>query len=298
MKRLLFPAFLLLTACQQPEGYFDGECSDGSDNDGDGVTDCDDPDCNGTSECDGESDADTDADGDSDTDADADSDADADADADSDADADADADSDADTDTGYFDPTYFSWGLDAGIVGGQFTTVDYKGHDYPPIFFVELYEDAYLDTGDDRYSCVLMWEAASAIGHSAADPWFDWQIQLLASYYTDCDLDPSVWGSDPYAAFEDWGWEMSVEQADDDLVDAFIDSVGSSKWSSEYEPYVFGVQTFWDGVEAYETQVSWGIAWTLESGAIGDELLTTQQISRRTDGYYRLMPFYIFGLGH
>jgi hypothetical protein len=76
------------------EGDDAGECSDGADNDRDGLFDCDDPGCAGSPDC--ESDTDTDTDTDSDTDTDADSDA----DADTDADADSDADSDADTDPG------------------------------------------------------------------------------------------------------------------------------------------------------------------------------------------------------
>ncbi len=72
------------------EGRTPGECSDAADNDGDGLFDCDDPDCAGASSCEAEGDADTDADADGDTDADTDA----------DADADADADTDTDTDTG------------------------------------------------------------------------------------------------------------------------------------------------------------------------------------------------------
>jgi hypothetical protein len=63
------------------EGDEADDCSDGEDNDLDGWTDCDDQDCWGVGSCDDEPepDADTDADADTDTDADADSDADADA---------------------------------------------------------------------------------------------------------------------------------------------------------------------------------------------------------------------------
>ena len=86
MSRIPFLALTLtlLAGCSQPEGAFPGECTDGNDNDADGVTDCDDPDCFGTDECEGgEGDTDTDSDADSDTDADADADSDTDADVDS-----------------------------------------------------------------------------------------------------------------------------------------------------------------------------------------------------------------------
>ena len=69
------------------EGDEAGECTDGADNDQDGLFDCDDEGCQGSPDC-GEADADTDADTDSDSDADSDADTDADTDADSDADTD------------------------------------------------------------------------------------------------------------------------------------------------------------------------------------------------------------------
>ena len=99
------------------EGDEAGECADGADNDRDGLFDCNDPDCEGSSDCE-EADTDTDSDADSDTDTDSDSDADS--DADTDADSDADADSDSDTDTGSVTTlalTGYSGQADAGYDG-------------------------------------------------------------------------------------------------------------------------------------------------------------------------------------
>ncbi len=69
------------------EGDEAGECSDGADNDQNGLFDCDDEGCAGSPDCEEEID-DTGVEGDTDTDADADSDTDADADSDTDADVD------------------------------------------------------------------------------------------------------------------------------------------------------------------------------------------------------------------
>ena len=71
MRRTLFPVLFLISACTSPEGVEPGDCADALDNDGDGLYDCDDPDCSGAPDC-SEGDADTDADADSDTDADTD----------------------------------------------------------------------------------------------------------------------------------------------------------------------------------------------------------------------------------
>ena len=84
------------------------QCQDEIENDGDGLTDCDDLDCQGYVFCvddgttdtdvDTDSDSDTGTDGDSDSDTDSDSDIDTDVDSDSDTDSDSDSDSDSDTD--------------------------------------------------------------------------------------------------------------------------------------------------------------------------------------------------------
>jgi len=53
MVRLLIPFALILVACPADdyEGDSPGECSDAADNDRDGLYDCDDPDCEGSSDC-------------------------------------------------------------------------------------------------------------------------------------------------------------------------------------------------------------------------------------------------------
>lgn len=101
----LLPALLLLipilaTSCgsDTAEGATEEECSDQIDNDGDGVLDCGELDCQQYPYCDVDT-GETDADSDSDADNDADNDADTDTDTDTDSDSDSDADTDADTDT-------------------------------------------------------------------------------------------------------------------------------------------------------------------------------------------------------
>ncbi|MBN1336283.1 MAG: hypothetical protein JXB39_10005, partial [Deltaproteobacteria bacterium] len=57
-----FLAFLALASCgTHTEGTEPGDCSDGADNDGDGLFDCDDDGCAGSPDCE-ESDTDTDSD--------------------------------------------------------------------------------------------------------------------------------------------------------------------------------------------------------------------------------------------
>ncbi len=90
----LFVGLILAVSCgdkddtgtkppEEYEGDEAGECTDGADNDQDGLFDCDDEGCEGSPDCQ-EGDTDTDSDTDTDTDADGDADADSDSDADTD----------------------------------------------------------------------------------------------------------------------------------------------------------------------------------------------------------------------
>ena len=176
MSRFVFSTTLLalLVGCSQPEGSFAGECSDGADNDADGVIDCNDPDCYGTSECDeADADADADADTDTDTDSDADSDADADADADSDADADADADADTDTEMDYEGYETFDYGYGEGA-GFRSCSMywDAKGGEITPCtgcewaFEVSMTYDAGASTDDGTCASLAM-DASYGYGYDA-----------------------------------------------------------------------------------------------------------------------------------
>ena len=96
---VLFTVLLLVPACKY-EGDEPEECSDGADNDRDGLFDCDDEGCVGAPEC---SDTDTASETDSDTDTDSDTGTDSDTDTDTDSDTDPDTDTDTDSDTDTFD---------------------------------------------------------------------------------------------------------------------------------------------------------------------------------------------------
>ncbi len=110
---LVFALGCLGLCNREREGDDAGECSDGADNDLDGLFDCDDDECAGSPDCDEPEDSEPlDSDTPIDT-GETDTDADADADSDTDADADADADSDADADP---------YGLYEGVVDGVIGT--------------------------------------------------------------------------------------------------------------------------------------------------------------------------------
>jgi hypothetical protein len=218
------------------------------------------------------------------------------AEGDTDTDADADTDTDTDTDPNYFEPYLYSWGFEGGVVGGELATLNSSHGELPPVFYFELYEKEYMNGYDDRYACMIMYEAGASAGSNAPDAWFDFEFDLSTPYFTDCDnLDPNVWGSDPYAIFTQNTWEMTVEEMDADLTATFIKAVGDNdKWETEYEPYVFGVQTYLDGSPIHSMQTMWGVAFEVDGGAIGEDLMELSDIAAGTDGYYRMLPFYLW----
>jgi hypothetical protein len=72
---MMFVLWMMTAGCGAPEGRAGGDCTDASDNDGDGAFDCADDGCAGSPACvETDTDVDTDADSDSDSDTDADTD--------------------------------------------------------------------------------------------------------------------------------------------------------------------------------------------------------------------------------
>jgi hypothetical protein len=215
-----------------------------------------------------------------------------------DTDTDTDADTDTDTDTdpvNYFEPYLYSWGFEGGVIGGELATLNSSHGELPPAFYFELFEKEYMEGYDDRYSCIIMYTAGATAGTTAPDAWFDFSFDLSVPYYTDCDnLDPNVWGADPYAIFTANTWELTVEQIDADLQATFLKQLGQEKWETEYEPYTFGVQTYIDGAAIHTMQTMWGVAWTVDGTDLGDELLEVEDIAMGADGYYRMLPFYLW----
>ena len=299
--RLSFTAAVLLAcSCAATEGAFQGECRDGLDNDGDGLTDCADPDCDGLDGCVYESDdtaLETDADTDADADTDTDSDSDADGDSDADSDSDSDADADTDTDPSFFEPFVYTWGFDGGLIDGSPSSVITNHGLQPPIFNFRLYEKEYLTDFDDRYTCQIEFLGDASPGGSAPGAWLDLLFDLSNPYDTDCDrLDPDIWGSDPYAIFDGIQWELAVEPLSDSLQDIMVKSFGEDVWASDYEPYTFGVQTYLDGAPMHVEQTSWGQAWRFDGDVVSDEHLGLDEIALGADGYYHLTHFYYWYL--
>ena len=227
---------------------------------------------------------------DADTDADSDSDSDSDSDADSDADSDSDSDADADV---TFVPyaVGFSWSLgfeDDGYVGWSS-----DGSYNDPFVEVTFYEEAYFNSGDDRYACT--WYAyVQDLGEDdmgVSGLWYGAEVALIDAGVNNCEgFDAKVWGATTPTkrmtdmrfgvGFGPLGPEVgpSLEQA---VYDAGYD------WERDWEPYVFSyymgftrssstslsanVQELGYGI-AFEVDTSMGLAAEPESLDIAGDL--------------------------
>ncbi len=141
---------------------------------------------------------------------------------------------------------------------------------------------------------MIAYETGAVDGSSAPSAWHDFLFDLATPYFNDCELDPAVWGSDPYAIFTGTDWEMAFEPMDQSMTDIFIKILGSSKFQSEYEPYFFGVSTYQDG--SNHSQTEYGYGWPVVGGTIDDsaDLLTTEQVAAGADGWYTAQSMYIY----
>ena len=218
-------------------------------------------------------------------------------DTDTDTDADTDTDTDTDTDPNYFEPYLLSWGFEGGVVGGELATVSTAHGDSPPLFYFELYEKEYLNGYDDRYSCMIIYEASATHGTTVPDAYQDFVFGLDVPYFTDCEnLDPNIYGSDPYAIFTATTWELTVEAIDAEMQGIFVKQVGQQKWEDEFEPYYFGGQTYQDGASSMDTQTMYGVAWALDSGAVSDEFVEIGDVAMGADGFYLIRNMYLWYL--
>ncbi len=217
---------------------------------------------------------------------------------DTDTDTDADSDTDTDTDINYFEPYLYSWGFEGGIIGGEAATIGSSHGELPPFFYFELFEKDYLNGYDDRYSCIIGYDASTTAGSSSgADSFFDLVFDLSVPYYSTCDnLDPNVWGDDEYAIFTSTQWELGFEPMGQDLIDIFIKHMGEDKWEEGWEPYTFGVQTYLDGTAIHTMQTMYGYGFPLDGGNLDEtaKVMELTDIAMGADGYYNASPFYLW----
>ena len=207
-----------------------------------GVSPVDEP---GTTDTWASGDADTDADADTDTDTDADSDADADSDSDADSDADADADADADTDV-YFEPYAmgFEW-ITGYSDGGYVGWLETDGSSSQPFVSVTVYEEAYFDAGDDRYTCTYnAYFNEVAVDDMGVDGlWYGAEVELVDAASTDCtNLNPDDWGAtDPSGFLLDNRFALGFGPLGPNVGPSLEEAVNNAEldWEVDFAPYAF-----------------------------------------------------------
>ncbi len=282
------PSFLclfLLAACALPEGRNAYDCSDGADNDDDGLFDCDDDGCTGSPDCAGgdtgpEEDTDTDSDSDSDTDS--------------------DTDADADTDVDWFSTDYWGWNLLLGSQDGAIVPVTISGLEQPPIMEIVLMEEEYFTEGEVGHVCSLFYELESNPGSAWSQAWLDWELTLIPTT-TDCtDLDPALWGQDPHAVIS-VAFEVTVGPLDPGLEASIVGWF--TDWENDWQPYVFGSNQYVDGslANGYQTAYGWALEVDEDMNLVSPEsfgvMLGTEQLATGSDGYYEIRSAYVYRLG-
>ncbi|MBN1335450.1 MAG: hypothetical protein JXB39_05770 [Deltaproteobacteria bacterium] len=222
--------------------------------------------------------------------------------ADTDTDTDADTDTDTDSDVDYMDVYWWSWALYTGVQGSAFADVEADGNVVPPLFEITLAEEEWTENWDDRYVCYLRYTAASTPGTSDPKAWFDWNLDLTPSEeFSTCDnLDPAMFGDDPWTAFSDMSWEYTIEGIVPDVL-ADIEEWSWDDWDA-VEPAIYGADTFIDGTSIADSndmdQMMFGYALAVDADMIvGEDLVNAVDVAAGADGYYQVFNMYIYGMG-
>jgi hypothetical protein len=223
------------------------------------------------------------------------------ADTDADADADTDTDTDADSDPDYMDVYWWTWAVDAGVKDGQFANFFIEGDEYPSMVDITLAEKEWTDDWDDRYACDLVYSVTSVDGTSDPKAWYDWSVTLTGEEsLSTCDnLDPAMFGDDPFLAFSEMAWEFTVLEITTEVSDTF-EGWFADDWDA-LEPAMFGADTYLDGTSIAEAndedQMMGGFAFTVDADMnVGEDWVDATDVAAGADGYYRIINLYIYGM--
>lgn len=196
-------------------------------------------------------------------------------DADADADADSDTDSDADADA-EFVPAAMAIDWTAGYADGSYGGwVNSDGSDGRSYLTLTLYEEAYFDARDERYSCVYFaYFNEIAIDNMGVDDlWYGAEVELEDAGNTDCtNLNPDDWGATDPSGFMlenrfAIGFGPLGPNVSETLPQAVLDA--ELDWDADFAPYVFSWYMGWtrDSEAAFadtDTVSDWGYSYAFE----------------------------------
>ncbi|MFT5586110.1 MAG: hypothetical protein ACI9VR_003707 [Cognaticolwellia sp.] len=183
--------------------------------------------------------------GDSDTDADGDTDSDSDADSDSDTDADTDSDADADA-------TFTPYGVGLTVLAAWdgenlIRWQDADGSFQTPYAQFTFFEEAYFDTGDERYSCD--WYGSVQVQEAVAidqEAYGAMRVRFSDLGASSCEGFPQVWSKarTPAEVLSSQDYGLAFTPMSDDFRGDFRQAVDDSggNWENDWEPYVFTTQ--------------------------------------------------------
>ncbi len=215
---------------------------------------------------------------------------------------DPDPDTEPEPEPEFFEPFLATVSLESGVFTGELGSTFYGTDEYPPYVVVDLFEEAYLDSGDDRYACSWVgWVDALDVDDLGLGDgiWIGWEVQLTLAD-TDCtDLDPEVYGSEDATAWlEDTRLGLGFAPLSDDFAAEL--AAGLQGWETDYAPYAFsglvGVEDDSTGeLIGLETNLALSFALDEDHQWIVDgEYLVPQPVVEDPleSGYVRTFPWY------
>lgn len=163
--------------------------------------------------------------------------------------------------TSYFEAVAFFQTIRSGFDGvglAGYSGVDTNGSPFTqetPWAEITFVTQEYLDTGDDRYSCILYVDLEEiGVDTLQSDAiWWGWEVAYTASTLDDgsiatncANFDPNVWGEDtPITVVESTRWAFGLGPLSSDTLASLETAVGNAglDWEADWAPFVFGGYT-------------------------------------------------------
>lgn len=195
-------------------------------------------------------------------------------DADADADADSDTDSDADADA-FFEPYAMGFNFRTGYSNGGYSNwFATDGSEGEPFVEITVYEEAYFDAGDERYSCTYyaLFSEVAVDDMGIDGLWYGAEIELTpagegGTEATDCsNFNTDDWGTDnPGQTLQANRFALGIGELGPNVADSLEGAVADAglDWGADWEPYVFSYYM------AYTKDASANFADTETAGDLG-----------------------------
>jgi hypothetical protein len=191
-----------------------------------------------------------------------------------------------------FTPEYWSWDLYTGVQGGLAVPVTYDDEVVPPTLDVHLLDPRFLDDPDPAWMCELRYAVEGTPAVLDPAQVLGWTLSLEPMDTTCTDLDPAVWGDDPFLFALGSTWAMAALPLDP-ILEKALDEVGVRT------DHVIGADTWLDGASvagANGQQTHYASAVEVDAKMVVDpgDVLDADALLAGTDAWWVLHHAYAF----